>query len=71
MEVYDLEGRRAQLKIREAEVATLIDEIVHDGGKSMLKRLGFSSKVELDTSRLIIAGHSFGGITAINMAKTD
>ena len=42
MEVYDLEGRRAQLQIREAEAATLIDEIVQDGGKSMLKRLGFS-----------------------------
>ena len=30
MKLYDLEGRRAQLKIRESEGSTLIDEIVQD-----------------------------------------
>ena len=71
MKLYDQEGRRAQLKIREAEAATLVDEIVQDKGKALLKRLGFSEQVEIDTSRLIITGHSFGGITAINLAKSD
>jgi dipeptidyl aminopeptidase/acylaminoacyl peptidase len=71
MKLYDQEGRRAQLKIRESEAATLVDEIVQDKGKALLKRLGFSEQVEIDTSRLIITGHSFGGITAINLAKSD
>ena len=71
MKLYDQEGRRTQLKLRETEAATLVDEIVEDKGKALLKRLGFSEKVEIDTSRLIITGHSFGGITAINLARYD
>lgn len=34
-------------------------------------RLGFSSHAKLDMSRLIVGGHSFGGITAITVAERD
>ena len=35
------------------------------------KTLGFSANTNLDLSRLVIGGHSFGGMTAISVANQD
>lgn len=34
-------------------------------------KLNFSDKVEIDISKLILGGHSFGGLTAISVANQD
>ena len=47
------------------EVRALIDELSSNGGKDILKRLGFPNQTRLDLSKLIVGGHSFGGMTSI------
>ena len=47
----------------------LIDEIFSIG--YIQKRLGFSEKVEIDLTKFILGGHSFGGLTAISVAHLD
>jgi cephalosporin-C deacetylase-like acetyl esterase len=54
--------------IRVAEVRALIDEIFSG---DLLKKIGLPSTVKIDTEKLSIGGHSFGGMTAIHTAKDD
>jgi dienelactone hydrolase len=50
-------------------VRNLIDDITKpDFCQSFL---GFPSQVKLDVDRLIVGGHSFGGLTALETAKND
>jgi predicted dienelactone hydrolase len=63
--LYDTEVRKGQIQIRVSEVKALIDEMVEDRGARLLSRLGFKSQINVDLDRLIISGHSFGGMTAI------
>lgn len=65
---YDYDYRREQIKVREAEVSALIDEL-EKSNTIMRDVLGFPQQVKLDFSKLIIGGHSFGGITAISVAR--
>jgi predicted dienelactone hydrolase len=53
------------MQIRVQEVKALIDEMFEGKGAQLLSRLGFKSQINLDLDRLIISGHSFGGMTAI------
>jgi hypothetical protein len=66
-----MDYRKGQLIIREKEVKQFIDEISSDSGSSLLRRLGFPSNVTLDMDKLILSGHSFGGMTAVKVANTD
>ncbi len=61
--------RVAQLNIREKEVKELIDDLHKPD--FLQDALGFSKDVRIDLSRLIVGGHSFGGMTALQVAKSD
>lgn len=60
--------RHPQVLIREKEVRTLIDQILSKD--FMAKTLGFNH-AKIDASSLVVAGHSFGGITALGAACED
>ena len=47
----------------------LIDDIFADN--FLQRKLGFSYAAELDCDKLIVGGHSFGGMTAISVAEKD
>ena len=49
----------------------MIDEMSENNGKTTLKKLGFPDGIEIDIKKLIIGGHSFGGMTAIHTALND
>jgi len=66
---HDMEYRSMQLGIREREMIALIDEIFDS--QTLLKKLNFPDSVKIDQYRLIGAGHSFGGMTAIATASLD
>lgn len=71
IQLYDLDSRRGQVDIRVSEIKALIDELYQDQGASILERIGFPRTLKLDLERLIISGHSFGGMTAIRVANED
>ena len=54
--------------IRENEVIALIDQISQPD--FLKKTLGFK-KAKLDLKNIVVAGHSFGGITALGAACAD
>ncbi|TNV79108.1 hypothetical protein FGO68_gene4215 [Halteria grandinella] len=66
--LYDYEHRREQITIRVKEVRALIDEIFES---DFLEKRGFPKSVKIDKEKLVIGGHSFGGMTAIHTAKDD
>lgn len=67
--LINLEYRITQLKIREHEVKSLIDDIHKPD--FLQKYLGFNCITRLDLSRLVVGGHSFGGMTALEVARND
>ena len=69
--LHALEYRKNQLKIRVEEVTALIDEMYQDQGASLLKRLGFPDTLRLDMEKLVLGGHSFGGMTAVKVSEQD
>eukprot|EP00347_Sterkiella_histriomuscorum_P022261 403331108 len=70
IKLYDLEKRLAQLNIRAQEAIALIDEICDS--KKILNKLDFvNEKIKIDTNRIGIMGHSFGGATAIKASQLD
>lgn len=64
-----IELRRSQIKYRREEIKQLIDDI--SDPKFCQQVLGFGPEVSLDLDKLIMAGHSFGGMTAIDVALHD
>lgn len=49
----------------------LIDELSNEDSREQIMRmkLRFPEGVVLDMSKLIVSGHSFGGMTAIDISK--
>lgn len=66
---FDLEFRRKHLKIRIEEVTNLIDEIFREG--FLQEYCGFSDQIDFETEKLVMGGHSFGGMTAIAVSEKD
>jgi len=57
------------MEIRKEECKNLIDTIFED--KFAQIELGFDAAVELELEKLIVGGHSFGGMTAIAVSECD
>lgn len=57
------------MEIRKEECKNLIDTIFED--KFAQNDLGFDAAVELELEKLIVGGHSFGGMTAIAVSECD
>jgi predicted dienelactone hydrolase len=64
---FDLEFRRKHLAIRVEEARNLIDEITREG--FLKEYCEFSDQIDLETDKLIMGGHSFGGTTAIAVSE--
>ncbi len=65
---YHLETRSAQLKIRVMEMKALIEEITDN--LTILPKLGFG-KIKITSDKVVVAGHSFGAITALKTSLID
>ena len=65
----DIEFRRGQILVRKLEVQHLIDDLYQD--KFLQETLDFDQESSLDLTKLVVGGHSFGGMTAIEIAKSD
>lgn len=65
----DRQIRIDQMETRKEECKSLIDALFED--KFPQTELGFEEGVELELDKLIVGGHSFGGMTAIAMSECD
>ena len=61
------------MKVREKEIITLVHEIYNkqQGVNKLLQSLEFPLSLRLDTGRITVAGHSFGGMSAIRASALD
>lgn len=62
-----METRIPQLKIREEELSQLVYEIA-DGSLFMETEISLNS---IDISKIVVSGHSFGGITAFRAMQIN
>lgn len=69
-DLYDGAFRTEQLEKRREGLRILVDEL-HSNHNFLQKRLGFPKGVKLDLEKLVMAGHSFGGSSALNVTVTD
>jgi len=65
---FKYEDMHDRVKVRETEIKLFIDEVCSN---AYLQTLGFSDKACLDTSKLVMAGHSMGGTTALRVGNSD
>ena len=65
----DKEIRNKQLQIRIQEINDLVDELQETD--YLQKKLGFASGVRMDLEKLIVGGHSFGGMTALSVCQQN
>jgi predicted dienelactone hydrolase len=65
---FDYDDMNKKVKIREEEVKALIDEI---SVKTFMKNILQFEAVSLDLNKLIMAGHSMGGATALRIANSE
>jgi pimeloyl-ACP methyl ester carboxylesterase len=70
---HDMEYRKGQLEMRVAEARALIEELADEYTRRDILRvkLRFPEGVNLDMSKLIMTGHSFGGMTAIETSHQE
>jgi len=65
--------RLNQMKSREEDLCSIIKELIeNDRGKdSLLWNASFPDWLKIDTKKIIVSGHSFGGMTAIKSAMIE
>ena len=68
-ELLDIDYRAKQLAKREIEVDELIKDILKED--FLQDTFGFPDGAQMETDKLIIGGHSFGGLTALSVAEKD
>lgn len=66
---YNYEDMRDKVKFREQEVRRLIDFIASPG--FLQHHLNMDNRARLALDRLVMAGHSMGGATALRVANSD
>ena len=66
IEYQDMHER---VKVRETEIKSLITEVLSQ--EFVSKVLKFSATVSIDESKLVVAGHSMGGATALRVGHSD
>ena len=66
----DMQFRAKQLENRDKNTRALIDELTNSPD-FLQERLGFPKRVKIDGAKIILAGHSFGGATAILSTMND
>lgn len=65
----DKDFRKSQVEKRICEFSTFIDEMAKPD--FLQKQLNFPPGIKLDFGKLIVNGHSMGGITSIGLAAKD
>jgi hypothetical protein len=65
--------REQQMKSREEDMCSIVRELIeNDRGKTgLLSSARLPDWVNIDTEKIIVAGHSFGGITAIRSSMIE
>lgn len=63
-------ARWKQLSRRVNDIAALVQEL-HDRSNYLQEELGFPPEVTLDLDKLVVNGHSFGGITSLLCAQDE
>ena len=58
-----------KLMQREEEITRLIDDIFETN--MLQERLNFEPEVSMELNKLILGGHSFGGLTSIFVARKE
>jgi cephalosporin-C deacetylase-like acetyl esterase len=66
---YDKELRKNQIDIRKGEVINFIDDLYSSSFVTTV--LSFDNSVQIDLTKLVVGGHSFGGMTSIAVAHQD
>ena len=57
--------------IREKECKALVEEICSKTDSFIRKCFTGENSAKIDTSKLVLSGHSFGGITAVSVQRDD
>ena len=65
----DIEFRRDCINVRKAEVQTLMNDMF--SAKFLSETFHFGEEAKMDLEKLVISGHSFGGMTALQVAHDD
>lgn len=66
--VYDYPFRRVQLEIRTNEVSALVKQVKQ---KDFAKSVFEIDTIKVDAERLILCGHSFGGMTVLAASQEN
>lgn len=64
--LHEPQIRPKQIVIRESEILALIQEM---SDPKFLAQFNFGAEIKLDLENIVIAGHSFGGMTALSSAE--
>ena len=66
---FDYETMNTKVKTRETEINELINTITKDN--FLQTKVGFTTSVKLDPTKIVISGHSMGGATALQVGSNN